>query len=133
MRHLVFSMSSKDKPPAGDGTIEGWFFFYKWDVGGEAYVPLTGVEVPTEGETTLWFLLDGKVLGCAPVSRFQEDAMNDRLEVCYDTQKILDLSKRGTVGTVHLTGLVDACSSSQRFFDELLRYMEASVPPREVV
>lgn len=90
MDHFVYAMNSADKPPAGDGTMEGWFFYYKWDVDDAVYVPISKDVVggPPATADTLWFMLDGATLGCVPILRVDEDAFNDRLEVVYDTRQI---------------------------------------------
>jgi hypothetical protein len=42
MAHFVYAMQASSKPPAGDGTTQGWFRYYKWDIDGEAFVPVSG-------------------------------------------------------------------------------------------
>ena len=88
MRHFVFAMNGNDPAPAGGGDTKSWFMYYKWDVGGEAFIPVPeAIEPPLEGDW-LWFAMDGALLGCTVVLRTQEDPSNNCTEVYYDTRQI---------------------------------------------
>lgn len=95
MKHFVYSMKGEDLPPAGDGTTSGWFYYYKWDVDGEAYMPFpenlaTGEASPEPGDL-LWFVMDGNLLGYVPLTEARHDQLNQRVEFCYDTNRIMAL------------------------------------------
>lgn len=95
MRHFVYSMNGQGNAPATGGDTESWFFFYKWDTGGDAFVPfpldVEGGE-PVAGDL-LWFVMDQKILGYAPVASIVEvsamEGMEAHIEVHYDTQRII--------------------------------------------
>lgn len=90
MRHFVYAMNGKDPAPAAGGDTKSWFFFYKWDVGGLAFVPLAPaqeVELPTAGDL-LWFVMDQNPLGYVPVEEvIAIDGGGHELH--YDTRKII--------------------------------------------
>ena len=89
-RHFIYVMTSSDPAPASGGDTGSWFRYYKWDVEGEAFVPfppetLENSPLPAEGDT-LWFVLDGACLGCAPVVRADSANMQGVVEVYYNAQ-----------------------------------------------
>ena len=129
MNHFVFSMVGSDMAPAGGGTTEGWFFHYKWDVDDEAYIPVPDTHAAPEAGDTLWFLLNTRVIGCAPVLRVQDDELNSRLEIYYDTRYLQDSKDQATFHSQQPTGLVTG-PSSIAFFSELKKRYDIEFRPR---
>lgn len=95
MNTYVYSMKSDDPAPATGGDTRSWFYYYKWDVGGDAYVPfpqesLANSEEPQAGDL-LWFFMDGKPLGYVHVDFVSSGFSTDAVELHYDTDKIQKL------------------------------------------
>ena len=87
-------MNGKAPAPAAGGDTDSWFFFYKWDTGGDAFVPIPsslGKNLPVVGDL-LWFVLDLVPIGFVPVTKI-EQMDNGDYEVHYDTQKIIGPGK----------------------------------------
>jgi len=137
MQHFVYAMNGSMPAPASGGTTRAWFFHYKWDTGGEVFVPVPELvgKMPEPGDL-LWFLMDTHPIGYAPVLRTQEDPGNGFVEVYYDTQDIRAGSTDDlTYSCSYSTGL--ATGSIVKFFEELkqafdLRFSkrpEATPPP----
>jgi len=88
MRNYAIQMKGADLDPVSSGSMQSWFFYYKWrpDEEDEVFVPvgkddLEGVE-PSD---MLWFFMDGRLVGRAVVSRVEWDYVNARKEVWYHT------------------------------------------------
>jgi hypothetical protein len=131
MAHFVYAMQGSSKPPAGGGTTQGWFSYYKWDVNGEAFVPVPEAipdGAPAPGDT-LWFLMDSRVIGCVPVLRVSEDELNSQLEVYYDTRQLRDFGDQTKYFMAHSTGKrVSAGDIS--YYDKLAKTLAAEHAPR---
>jgi hypothetical protein len=132
MSHFVYAMKSKDPAPVGGGTTEGWFLRYKWDVDDEAYVPVPtlqpGVPWPQVGDT-IWFVMDRAPLGCAVITKVQEDPLNDRHELWYDTRVLQDFQGQRMYHTSQATGVVTT-DSSVAFFNGLKSHVDGMYRPR---
>ena len=92
MKHLIYNMRSSDPPPSGYGDTKGWFYYYKWKVDEEVYVPWS-LELTPEAGDVLWFAMNGVVLGCTIVLRVLTDDLNGRLEVWYLGSQIYEVNK----------------------------------------
>lgn len=89
MNHLIYSMTSTDPAPATGGDTKSWFEYYKWDVDGHAYIPFPEAEligIEANVPSTLWFIMDGVLLGCVPVDGFMPCLQADVVELHYDTR-----------------------------------------------
>lgn len=131
MAHFVYAMQSLSKPPVGDGTTQGWFTYYKWDVDGETYVPVPADVpggAPEEGDT-LWFLMDNRLMGCVPVLRVMEDAMNGGLELHYDTRQLRDFGDQTKYFMAHTTGKC-VFVGDIAYYDKLTETLAAAHAPR---
>lgn len=91
-RHLLIKMRGKDPDPCKTGDTKSWFYFYKWNVSGEAFFPVKEEPEVTSGDM-VWFCLDGVVLGCALIHRVQYDPMNQVYELCYVGEAVHRLIK----------------------------------------
>lgn len=129
MNHFIYAMNSSDPAPAAGGDTKSWFYFYKWDVGGFAFVPLSEDDavgyVPTSKDR-LWFVMDGRILGCVEVHSFLP-SLNCEIELHYDTRLI-----RVTPDTVELnasekTGI----AADQSTYEALKRSFDAQYPYRD--
>lgn len=129
MNHFVYAMKSTDPAPAAGGETDSWFYAYKWNVGGPAFVPLPrelDYYPPGEEHTTLWFVMDRRLLGCVRVSSVAP-SFGGHLELHYDTRLIQEMPEEAPpVVVLQATGRAD----NQATFDELKRAMDAQYPPR---
>ncbi len=97
MKQYIYNMRAEARAPAGGMLTEVWFFTYKWDVDGEAFVPFEpGAlnERPQPGDL-LWFRMDQRILGYVPVQEVRGDDLSCYTEVCYDTREIRRAEKAG--------------------------------------
>ena len=99
MKHLIYLMDGQSKAPMGDGDFKSWFYYYKWEVAEETWVPW---ELPyaVEAGDVLWFCMDGVITGCVLVSKVQEDPLNKRWEIWYDAQKICKVVSHVTIAEI---------------------------------
>lgn len=79
MRHHLYLMTSDAPAPAGDGDTRSWFFFYKWNADGELYVPQRMPFLDVAAGDMVWFVMDGCVLGGAPVIRVEEEMRHQEI------------------------------------------------------
>lgn len=134
MAHFIYAMQSASTPPASGGTTLGWFLYYKWDVGGEAFVPVPEQSLactggaPTPGDT-LWFLMDDRVMGYTTVSHTMDDPLNGMTEVYYDTRQIRDLGEQTTYYMQNNTGKCVSSGDVARY-DQLLSLLAPKYSPR---
>jgi hypothetical protein len=132
-RHFVYAMDSDAPAPASGGKTGPWFFHYKWDVDGEAFVPFPEMcfvseandpSFPVEGDV-LWFVLDRRPIGYAPVLRSMADELNHFVEVYYDTRQIRETTYPTETGYVS--------DPTQRLvLAELKQFVDDRCPPRPV-
>jgi hypothetical protein len=125
-------MKSADKPPAGGGTTKGWFEYYKWDVDGEAFVPVpedVAGGAPEVGDT-LWFLMDNQLLGCVPVLSVSADELNSQLEIHYDTRQLQDFEQQTKYWMPHSTGKCVFIGDIS-YYDAVKRDVDARYLPRD--
>ena len=130
MNHFVYSMNGKAEAPAAGGDMRSWFFFYKWDTGEDAFVPVPGEVQSARPDTKdlLWFVLDGVPLGYAPVTSVL-DVDNGGYEVHYNTQQIIGRDQGiPSFDLAAGTGLADAITSST--LDRLKRLFDSTCPVR---
>lgn len=85
---ILYVMHGEKKAPAGTGTVDSWFRYYKWEVEGETYVPQSPPIQDVQEGDILWFIMDGEVLGYVPLLHVREDAINGRQEFWYNADKI---------------------------------------------
>ncbi len=133
MNHFIYSMVATDKAPAAGGDTKSWFYYYKWDVGGLAYVPVPEElladyeEVPVD---TLRFVMDTKLLGCVCVAEILP-AFSGGVELHYDTNMIqVQPEAAPEIRVLGTTGRISAGSEAQSMLDTLKRSMDAQYPPR---
>lgn len=97
MKQFIFAINRHDPAPAGGGDAKSWFFFYKWDVGEEVYVPFANELLPDdalpEPGDLLWFFVEGRCAGYVHLLRLEDDPLNQRKELWYHTDSI-----RRTIG-----------------------------------
>lgn len=107
MQHYIFAMRAGDPAPAGHGDIKTWFEYYKMDTGPDVFVPfppgsLGEDEHPGPGDK-LWFAMDGFLIGVTDVTGFNAGGFyTDKLEVYYDSDKILKLITGGPAVDISL-------------------------------
>jgi hypothetical protein len=96
MRHFLYCLwSSPVGALAGDGDTESWFRYYKWDTTGEVFVPVRAPFLAAEVGDTLWFSMDGELLGCAPIHRVDTPLRPTQTqELWYDADKIEEMTCR---------------------------------------
>lgn len=71
--------------------MESWFKYYKLKAPGEVHVPAR-IELcydALEGDL-LWFAMDGVIIGYAPILRQLDDAINDRVELWFNSSEYVD-------------------------------------------
>lgn len=91
MKHLAYVMVSTSPAPAGDGDTKSWFEYYKWN-GGETFVPVSFPFLSAEEGDLLWFVMDGKVLGGAPILRVETPSLPvQRQELWFNSDDMLEL------------------------------------------
>lgn len=133
MKHFVFAMNSNGRPPAGDGTMEAWFLYYKWDVDGEAFVPLPEDSISPDARLdagdVLWFILDERPIGCVPILRIEPDPLNHFIEFHYDTRQIQAAPLRDLTHSCPFpSGLAE--NAQALALAELKLQFDATYPPR---
>ena len=75
----------KGTDPAFFGTVRTWFYFYKWQVEGEVFVPRkSGCTLEAQPGDILWFVLDDRLLGGATVLRVMLDPFSGSQELWYE-------------------------------------------------
>lgn len=136
MRYFVYAMNGKAPVPAAGGDTESWFFLYKWDTGGDAFVPVPASlekSLPVAGDL-LWFVLDQVPIGFVPVTKIEQVDSGD-YEVHYDTQKIIGPGKVVSsflfpepTGIVK-PAMVDALQRLQRHYSVTYPPRGSSAPP----
>ena len=132
MNHFIYAMNSTDPAPATGGDTKSWFEYYKWDVDGCAYVPVSEsliVDMDWNVLSTLWFVMDDVILGCVRIDSFMPCLQGDTVELHYNT-KFMQVAPTGalayTFGGNATTGKADDPS----LFDALKRTFDAQYPPR---
>lgn len=83
-KHFLYCMNSEDPDPQKTGDTGSWFNHYKVSAG-ETFVPVEGeLYLQAESGDSLWFLLDGFIVGRAKVLRIDHGPLG-RGEVFYDS------------------------------------------------
>lgn len=84
MKHVIYRMRGSDPAPAGDGSTESWFRYYKWPAESEpsfeAFVPRRAPFLDVEPGDLLWFAMDGHVLGCVPLLRVDTPSLPTQVQ-----------------------------------------------------
>lgn len=129
MNHFIYAMNSSDPAPASGGNTKSWFEYYKWDVDGQAYVPvkeddLIGFE-PGPGNV-LWFVMDSTILGCVPIIAAMP-TLSDVVELHYDTRL---MQVAGGLALMVSADVKTGKAANQPLFDTLKRRFDAQHPPR---
>jgi hypothetical protein len=110
MAHFAIAFNGNDPDPAHTGDIKSWFFYYKWrlDEDDEVFVPVEtdACETATAGDT-LWFLMDGELVGKATLLRVQYDPFNGRKELWFRTKDCIPSNKSPVVGQGMHTGMLE--------------------------
>lgn len=98
MRNVwVFAMDGSEKDPSNAGTWESWFLYYKWEVGGEVWLPVSsieGIKDPVLAGDSLWLLLHhndkgrSELLGLTKILRLEENHTTGKWEVWYDDDTV---------------------------------------------
>jgi hypothetical protein len=94
MKTVVAWMNPKAPAPAGGGTTEGWFEYYKLPEEGEVWLPFHP-DVDIKVGDTLWFLMGSRPIGNVRVLRTDRDNSNGWLEVWYEAKDV-KLTKAAT-------------------------------------
>ncbi len=134
MNHFLYAMTSTAPAPAAGGDTKSWFYYYKWDVEGLAFVPvaeeLLDADEPAHIDT-LWFVMDGVPLGCCPVHSIMP-SLGGPVELHYDTRLIQVLPADVLPTTLpYSTGLIPSDSDEQKLFDNLKKRVDKTYPPRD--
>jgi len=98
MHHYLYAMYSDGAAPAGGGNIKSWFEYYKLDNGPGTSIPfyegdMPDDELPLVGDL-LWFVMDAVVIGVCKITGVTGDPLNKRVDVFYDSNKVVRLSHR---------------------------------------
>jgi hypothetical protein len=93
MRDIVYAMCGDSPSPQGGGDTRSWFFYYKMRLDEpELFMPLSGTETAKiEEGARIWFVLDGRLVACAPVLRLVEDSFNNTYELWYRGSELTKL------------------------------------------
>ena len=128
MNHFIYAMNADDPAPAAGGDTKSWFEYYKWDVGGRAFVPVPEaslIDHELHSVDVVWFIMDGVLLGCCTVDSMMP-SLNDQVELHYDTDNMQVPPKGAYVGIPHKTGRAPDAGP----YDMLKRLFDAQHPPR---
>lgn len=95
MHHYLYAMYSDGAAPAGGGDIKSWFEYYKLDNGPGTSIPFFEVDMPEDemplvGDL-LWFVMDAVVIGVCKITGATCDPLNKRVDVFYDSDKVVRL------------------------------------------
>lgn len=131
MNHFIYAMKSADPAPAAGGDTKSWFEYYKWDVDGGSFVPvsqecLEGYEIGKGELDLLWFAMDGRFLGCTPILAL-EPAFSGNMEMHYDTRLTQVLPEGLNIYTGESTGR----AVDQKILDTLKSSFDGLYPPRD--
>lgn len=128
MNHFIYAMKADAPAPATGGDTKSWFEYYKWDVGGRAFVPVPEaalIDYEHQSVDVVWFIMDGELLGCCKVDAMHP-SLNDQVELHYDTGNMQVPPKGAYVGIPHDMGRVPDAGP----YDMLKRLFDAQYPPR---
>lgn len=96
MHHYIYAMHSNGVPPVGDGNIKAWFEYYKLGNGPGTSIPFFEKDMPEEERAAagdyLWFSMDNVLVGVCRVTGIEPDPLNKRVDVFYDSSKVVPLS-----------------------------------------
>lgn len=129
MNHFIYAMNSSDPAPATGGDTKSWFEYYKWDVGGHAYVPVPEaalLDYEAQSVDVVWFLMDGELLGCCPVDAIHP-SLNEKVELHYDTDNMQVPPRGAYIDIQHATGRAPDAGP----YDMLKRLFDAQYPSRK--
>lgn len=103
MQHYIYWMDGKQPNPiTKTSPTAAWFDQFKWGEGiGQTSVPVPRLELPRyldlvtrdDGmvrplcDTSIWFAIDGRILGYAMVERVELEPAYNRYEIWYDADK----------------------------------------------
>lgn len=129
MNHFIYAMKADDPAPATGGDTKSWFEYYKWDVGGHAFVPvpesaLTDLEF--QALEVVWFIMDGELLGCCKVDAVHPSLSNNMVELHYNTENMQVAAKGAYIDIQHTTGRAPIDEP----YDMLKRLFDVQYPPR---
>ena len=82
-QHFLYVMQAASKAPASGGDTKSWFHFYKWDIGGEVFVPQQRPFLEAKEGDFLWFVMDGEVLGGSKIIRIEREESQGVQELWY--------------------------------------------------
>lgn len=89
--HHLYSLRSSDPPPAGDGDTASWFYFYKWNVDGDRFLPKRPPHLVVEPGDFIWILLDEQLIGAVKVKSVYVEALQGTQEIWFDERVELDV------------------------------------------
>lgn len=88
MCHFLYDFDSRKAAPAGDRDTGSWFYYYKWNVDDEVYIPVSSLYLSRFMEAKpgdfLWLAMDGWVLGGASIIRVEYELSQRRIELWYN-------------------------------------------------
>lgn len=119
MRHYLYPIDSVRKAPAAGGDMKSWFYFYKWDVVDETFVPVTGEYVRcfcnvTPGDL-LWFAVNKLLVGYVEILRVEQELSQGLLELWYDASHKKELERPKVLDLV----VAGWCSEGERWLEEV--------------
>jgi hypothetical protein len=111
MKHFLYTMNGDQRAPAGDSDVESWFHYYKWEeLEGEVFVPVARTRIAglvgffgehVQVGDMLWFAMNGKLYGGAPVLRVEVEESQGLVELWYDVATIVEVDDvNGTITRV---------------------------------
>lgn len=129
MNHFIYAMNSADPAPATGGDTKSWFEYYKWNVDGPTYVPVSEefpLALDPDHRPYLWFVMDGNILGCVLVHSFMQ-ALSGAMEVHYDTRLIQVKTGTEVLTTTEKTGR----ATDQSLYEALKMRFDQKYPQRD--
>jgi hypothetical protein len=110
MAHYLVALVGSDSDPAHSGDVKSWFYFYKWrlDEEDEVCVPVGNddCECAVPGDT-LWFTIDGELVGKTLLLRVMYDPFNGRKELWFNTMDCVPVVVKEQVFEDLHTGIID--------------------------
>lgn len=95
MAHFLYRVLTTDKAPAGDGDAMSWLKYYKFNAGGECFLPAQMVPSQKWNEAMVgdyvWMAAGNEVLGGAEIIRVEVEESRRTIELWYNGDDVLEL------------------------------------------